>query len=270
MPALFNMWGRREALREGLEGLRAWRATGRRLPQARTVIRALEGYRSGQLAYSFGLMPTVSDIRTIAKEVRNGLKARRKIIRVSLRGQTERPHFVPWNGNSAYYGLWQMREVARYSRVDGAQVALKRPGLQSDSFQNAVERLIGVNGARLIWDVMPFSWAVDMVLSLDDMLDLLWCNSQTEYDITYWSSTSIQYERVVETFSRTQEEIPDGSDLMSIPPVQWSYSHYNRAIKAAPRLIDTLRFRARPMGVFLTALVAIGFLPENFRRARTF
>lgn len=234
---------------------------------ARETVRNLaKDYREGQLGTTFGILPTVSDVRTISEVLLDGIKARRTRIVRTLNGKTE----LDKNANSSYVstisGRWRRKEHVELFRVDGAVADLKRPDVQYSNMKNILNRLVGVNGAGLIWEVIPWSFVIDWFLSVDNALDTLWLQSQTDFDVSFWSSTKLSYRRSVEHQYVTPDSYPAGSVQLyrwASDPVWKEYSHYIRTPRPAPTAFESLGFRMGPKQGFLTILLALGLVPRS-------
>lgn len=153
-------------------------------------------------------------------------------------------------------------------RVDGMTAELKRPIVRNTSMRNMLNRLVGVSGARIIWDFVPWSFVVDWFLSVDDALDTLYLGAQTEYDIGSWSSTKLTYTREVSCGQLSIEEFFPANQMVFIeaPPLRAAYTHYNRTRRPIPTVLDSLRFRMGPKQGFLTVLLGLGLVPRSLAR----
>ena len=274
LPELFSLFTKRGPLYGGYEALRLYRRAQadlckrfRNRNARQTVFKLAKAFREGQLGESFGIMPTVSDALTISRLLREGVKRRQTRIVRTIRGLREQQ----LNATAPYeidgIGRWSRKEHVEITRCDGACADLVRPAYSNDAFDNYVKRLIGVNGAGLIWEVLPFSFVVDWFLSVDDALDTLWLANQSEYNVQYWSTTKILYHREVKAYQWTSEEVPVGASFMYkewASPVWAEYSHYNRTPRDQPSPLSSIRFRLGPQQGFLTLLIGLGLLPNSW------
>lgn len=276
LPALFSLFTKRGPLYGGYDALRKYRRAQsdlckrfRRRTARQTMFQLARAFREGQLGESFGIMPTVSDALTISRLLREGVKQRQKRIIRTIRD----PRELRLNATAPYdfdgIGRWRRKELVEYYRCDGACADLVRPAYMNDAFDNYVKRLVGVNGAGLMWEVLPFSFVIDWFLSVDDALDTLWLANQTEYNVQYWSTTKVLYHREVMGYQWTNEQVPVGHPFIykEWPSPVWAeYSHYNRIPRDPPSPLSSIRFRMGPRQGFLTLLIGLGLLPNSWAR----
>jgi hypothetical protein len=133
---------------------------------------------------------------------------------------------------------------------------------------------IGNNPAGLIWESTKLSFAIDWLLSLDNVLDLLWLRSQERFEVQYWSSLKYQYERKIRyqictvvtsadlPYIGTSEVQRRWSDTAH--PVISRYTSYQRWPRLAPDLESAVRARgANVKNLFLAALIALGVVGKR-------
>jgi len=165
----------------------------------------------------------------------------------------------------SYYRDARVVENMNGMRVDGGLVTINRPPLASDAFNqlsDAIDSYVGVNPIGLIWEVLPFSWAVDWLLSVDDVLDNLFLQASSRFNIQYWTSVKYQYDREVEyKFVEAVSGYPDMIEQLSqCRLLKQSVSYYLRDRVDPPSLIESSRLRGSSVyHVFLLGLVALGF-----------
>lgn len=227
----------------------------------------LDYLRKNQLGYSFGLMPTIGEIRAIAAAMKGGLKARNyrtsaTIIQSSSVTKNSTLEGLPDPVYSA-----SMREDVLIRRVDGMRATLRRRRYYSDFLESVLPALVGHNPMGSVWAAMPFSWCVDLFLSIDDVLDTLWCLKQTEYEIECWSSTKVLSSQafnfeVLEDMKGFYPSTPD-MILRGGQTMIQKVSLYERLPRSLPTPLSSVRARVGPMMGYLTALVALGFLPHG-------
>lgn len=279
LPSLANLFRRRGPVGLSAAALQKWLvarndllASYRRKNSFETIRKLSKAYRDGQLGYAFGIMPTVSDVATVSRILSNGVKPRStRIIRTIKQDKSIATNpismFVNRNVDTC-----ELREFVSVCRVDGGCAVLKRPRYSNPTFDNTVKRLLGVNGAQLIWEVLPFSFIVDWFMSVDDALDTIWLHSQTEYDVSFWSSTKLDYRRQVighEVLDSQVPALPSGSSAPLPYYRKWSdptwceYSRYKRTLREFPTPLSSMRFRLGPIQGFLTALIALGLVPNR-------
>lgn len=274
LPSLFSLFTKRGPLWGGYDALRKYRRAQndlcrrfRNRTARQTMFQLARAFREGQLGESFGIMPTVSDALTISRLLREGVKKRQtRIVRTIRDNREQRFNSVaPYDIDGI--GRWKRKEFVEYYRCDGACADLVRPAYTNDAFDNYVKRLLGVNGAGLLWEVLPFSFVVDWFLSVDDALDTLWLANQTEYNVQYWSTTKLLYHREIKAYQWTNEVVPPGAPFVykDWPAPVWAeYSHYNRTPRVPPSPLSSIRFRMGPRQGFLTLLIGLGLLPNSW------
>jgi hypothetical protein len=255
------------------------RVTFRRSDLKKHMVYARKGFISwlanNQLGYSFGLMPTIGDIRAIAESLKKGLKERKNRTTATIIGHEERLYNLPLWPDAAIINRAIGLEKFAISRVDGVRATLlKKLKLTSDTFDQFVTATLGINGATVLWNCVPFSWVADILWSLDDCLDNLWASSQTDYALEYWSSTTTKYERAIEAFTY--------GDVVGVPPkaatylesyvgpLKCEFQEYKRDPRPSPAVLSGVRQRVTPSNVYLTSLVALGLIGRfNVSSART-
>jgi len=278
-PQLFDMFRKRNRLatKAGLDWIAAavsdrpkWRAMRALTPKGYASAAFCKWLANNQLGYSFGLAPTVGDALAIANALRHGLKPRSFRTTVTIKQSKEYYKTVLLDGVGPQVHSAFCAENCTVNRVDGCRATLRRRSYYSDVFNKIIPALIGHNPANMIWRALPFSWCVDLVLSIDDVLDSMWCQAQTEYELNYWSSHKVVS---TQTFgfnvrSDYSGSYPDGlvevlgsnGDMTRVVKV---YNRYNRE---PPNPLQSVRANVSPMMGYLTALVALGFLPNRNKR----
>lgn len=263
-PALAKMFTRRGPL-AGMVG--ALRDLGRSRNRSSTLKRLLRAYRDGHLGYSFGLMPTIGDMQSIAREIGRVPMKRARVFNVTTRGHVERSEgktVVSYNSGYMYDNLY-MRQTVTSDRVDGCRVTMRKYldfGEAGELVASYTNKFIGVNPMALMWEVVPFSFAVDWLLAVDDVLDSLWCNNQDQYELAYWYSVKSVYRRDVSWREYRPLEIYQTRTLLShqVPPLSVKWSSYRRNRMDPPSPLDMVRAKgANIKNVFLLALIALGF-----------
>lgn len=227
----------------------------------------LDYLRRNQLGYSFGLMPTIGEIRAIAAALKGGLKARNYRTSATIIQSSSVTKNSTLEGLPAPVSFASMREDVLIRRVDGMRATLRRRRYYSDFLESVLPALVGHNPMGSLWAAMPFSWCVDLFLSIDDVLDTLWCLKQTEYEIECWSSTKVLSSQtfnfeVLEDMKGFYPSAPD-MILRGGPSMIRKVSLYERLPRSLPTPLSSVRARVGPMMGYLTALVALGFLPHG-------
>lgn len=205
-------------------------------------------YREGHLAYTFGIMPTVSDMTNIVKSLKNGLKDFKTYKSVTLGGDRSGHKRVSL-GDQAWHTNLSMLEEVTHSRTDGVRLLYKKPrntGEYYDKLLNIWQRTVGCNPMGLIWEVLPFSFAVDWIITIDQLLDLLWLNNQTSYSVQYWTTIKSTYTRTL-LYGSPGEAIRNTSGFLEIvgfaqPSNVLTYSHYDRQTVPPPAPMESIQF----------------------------
>ena len=224
-----------------------------------------------QLGYSFGLAPTVGEVRDIVKSLQKGDLGKRNFRTTATIIQDDE-----YNKTSTLEGLpvpiysAQCREKVLIRRVDGMRATLRRRRFYSDFLENVLPALVGHNPMGMIWAAMPASWCVDLLLSIDDVLDTLWCQKQTEYELECWSSVKVLSTQEFDSSVLTNHSGNYSSavirTLESGPLLRKETSLYERTPRSLPTPLSSVRARVGPWMVYLTALVALGFLPRRNKK----
>lgn len=271
LPSLFAMFNKRNllSLPNGIRWLTGWTADSRgRSAITRTGMASkafLDWLRNNQLGYSFGLLPTIGDTRDIHEELKKGLRSRNLRETATIVGKTAKTFRTNLYSGTGITGGHIIEDFS-VLRVDGVRSTLVKPRFKSEAFGNFVTQTLGINGAAVIWEAIPFSWCVDWFLSVDNVIDNIWAQSQDEYRLEYWTSTKHQYERRVR-YSYLQNI---GGDQPSIVKqesdgglLRCSFSDYNRNPRAQPSPMSGAHSRLTPKKVYLMALVALGFASKS-------
>ena len=272
LPELFDLFKRRNllALPRGARWVTGWNMDGmgrNMIDRTGMASKAFLRYLSANyLGYTFGLAPTVGDVAAICSSLKNGLKARKNRVTATIVGGKQSVYDAKlWSGTGMVSG--RLQERFQKDRVDGVRATLVRPMYGSDFFNRMLTALLGINGATALWEAVPFSWAVDYFLSIDAVLDILWCQSQTEYRLEYWSSEKVRYERLVD-YSYISQWQGNGTFATPVyadgPTVRAEYSNYERTPRVQPSAFDGLRSRLSPTKVFTMAMVAIGLVKGSY------
>lgn len=281
IPKLAELFQKRNRLNTkiGLDWIMGQYAGGRMRPWTRLTACGPNGYASkaflqwlshNQLGYSFGLAPTVGDVLSIASTLRKGLKPKTFRTTVTIKQSKEFQQTVSLDGVGLQVKRAQCVDHCTVSRVDGVRATLRRPRYYSDIFNRIIPALIGHNPANMIWRAIPFSWCVDLVLSIDDVLDTLWCQAQTEYELEYWSSvkrlSTQSFGFDVRKDYRGEYPLPPQETLDSDGVMTKVVSVYDRFNRVPPAWNQSVRASIGPKMGYLTALVALGFIPSMNKR----
>lgn len=232
LPDLANMLGKRNRLstKEGLEWIRAFATDRTKYKMMRALSPKgfaprmfVDWLRENQLGYSFGLAPTVGEVRSICESLKKGPKKRNFRTTATIVQDRKYDQNVMLDGLPSPVVSGRMSETVTVRRVDGVRATYRRPKYNTSFFNNTIPMLLGHNPANMIWAAIPWSWAVDLILNIDDVLDSLWCQSQTEYDLEYWSSLKVLSDQ---TFSFRVRDGFGGTYPPNNPPLE-SYHEEN-------------------------------------------
>jgi hypothetical protein len=267
-PQLFRLFQRRGAIRQGLGLLTALGRSGAGVNNpvfGSTMKRLSKLYREGHLGIEYGLFPTVREVRNVYRELAKRKRSKHSEFSVTVRGQTQRTK-RSYSGSGANYFAAEIIEDLQANRVDGAHVSYERP--HTDFFQKFEEferRYIGVNPLGIIWEVLPLSFCLDWIFSIDDMLDTLWLNSQSRYEVHYWTSVKLEHKS---SFKLDYIRSVQGSGTLGnhtveyakAPEVDSSVKSYVRTRREPPSPLSSARLRgANVYNLYLAGLIALGF-----------
>jgi hypothetical protein len=271
------MFSSRKALFQNIGKLGTfWRYQGRNRPDfgPKMLKDLARGFRDGQLSYSFGLMPTVGDLRNIASELRRKRK-RASSFSVTVRDQHTKTLEKVHGSVDPVCGRVSINEERVGSRTFGARVKYSVPGAEAytDFFRKWGEferRFIGANPAALIWEAIPFSFAIDWLLSIDNVLDALWLDNYPGVSVEYWQSEKRSANRRLSyqicTGLNDNGPFPYGSvqNIESLkkwenaPPHVDTVSHYTRNRRDAPSALSQVKVRGGIKQMYLLSLIALG------------
>lgn len=270
MPDLYRSFiGRRSLVNQSLKVLRDLRSRYRNVPAI--LAQLIKLYREGQLAWTFGIMPTVQDCVNIAKAAKKGIKIPDGAS-VTIRESKQ------WSNVGRLAPSWPVTESACYIDKDvtdvwGCRIKILENKNVSESMRNLerkIDALVGHNPAAIIWEALPFSWCVDWLVSVDSILDNIYLNSNPMFQVQYWTSHKLVAKRRIEMKVMRErvwgmKENPSGPwdyervDYDGGEHTQ-SYSGYSRVACGAPNPLKSARFRLTPQKAWIGLLVALGFL----------
>jgi hypothetical protein len=264
MPATYGMFVGRNKLVSQLKNL-AFTPKNilRRTLSGRQAFKLLS---DAQLGYSFGIAPTIRDARAITKEIlRHGGKAKSVSGTTTLVGKAKGSVWVGshWGSpRSGVIGDKRLSSRGDAQRVDGCRWTIDRPQYNTDFFQHAddfMRRFGGQNPLGLIWEVLPLSFTVDWLLSVDDVLDNLWLSKSSTIQTEFWSSLKTSKTWMVEYKTGVAVERTGSVIWSSFVPLTSSYSHYNRTRRGSPSLVSSARLRGASLwNLYHIALIALG------------
>jgi hypothetical protein len=273
LPSLYRMFTKRGALGRNLNRLHRYMQGALKTSSSRTVMKDLaRGFREGQLQWSFGIMPTIGDMRDIHEELKRRAPRKRRTSVTVKDSYTTNSRFIRNNG--ALSGIDQLEQTEKSERVWGARIEYNPPENRylTDFFaglENGINEYIGMNPLTVIWEAIPFSFAVDWLLSVDRLLDTIWLNNNPNVVCQYWKSEKIsldqkfscQYLSLYQT--STNQHISDYTvreSKLSDSEFRGTCSAYNRMKMDAPSPLQALELRAGLKQVYLAALIATGFI----------
>jgi len=268
-PQLFRLFSPRGS---PVEAIRAVEKTVRTAKGAADAAKKLaRAIREGSLGWGFGLAPTIADAKNIANEVRRGArKSRRTEFSVAVSGSGLDTYTASVRGPyyKSSYESCNMNERIEAIRIDGCHVIDTRPPFAYEVFNDlsdAIDRYAGHNPAGLLWEVIPYSWAVDWFLSLDNVIDSLFLRMQNRFELHYWSSTKIEYTRRHDVYFcsnisgaypgpvDTSPKYYDKTDLVV------KSSIYERSVAEPPNPLTSLQLRGTSLtGWYYGLCVAMG------------
>jgi hypothetical protein len=280
LPTLVQMFRRREALARSLDSIYKWYS--QRGPKGYALtkldfVNAAKAFREGNLNWFFGISPTWGDVKAINKELRKP-RSFRKNVTATIRDYETYPEYK--TGTASNGGSRSFRAVRSRTRVFGARLTFngnQEPYLTEffNKWQQFEDRFIGANPAAIIWEAIPFSFAVDWFLSIDNLLDNLWLNNQPRHSVTYWKSVKDVFETTLQWQYISKYERPGLpgevpiAEFTTAEPQTERLTRYKRQPSAAPNALSQLKPRAGTKQLYQLALLAIGIRgPLSGRTAR--
>lgn len=271
LPGLFRMFTRRGEF--GRELLRQWKNLRygdlSYFSSSQGVKNFMKQYREGHLGYAFGIAPTVRDALSVTEEILRKRQQKKVQFIVTLKGRDDKTSqkFDPARGS---YINGQLFEVAAKLRVDGARVTYRRPPGTSefyDQMEQFKNRWLGANPLGNIWEVLPLSFCVDWLLSIDQVIDSLWLQNQSTYQIEYWSSVKTAYHQsyACEVPIKVSGVYPVPEyEYSKIGPVINEFESYGRELREPPNPLSSVRIRgANVYNTYLAILIALGLRRSN-------
>jgi hypothetical protein len=224
----------------------------------------------------FGLLPTVSDIRRVVKEL-DDQKSRRIVVTVSNRDNFTGLPVSQKSMTNVMFPYLEHTLRATVQRTGGLRLSVDRPTYQSEAFRKAadyVERLTGANPLQSIWQMVPWSFVVDYLLSVDDLLDRAWVLSNPEFNSCYWVTRKVIREETIAAkyyggFKPTRRLLTQPitpysallTDEQTIAIVN-TYSRFTRSISSKPNLFQGYKIarKASPGRLYRSFLLALGLM----------
>lgn len=272
LPALARMFVARNGLLRNLIKYGVGHFASGDFPRA--MQRLVSLYREGQLTWSFGIMPTIQDLKNISDCLRKPLKDKRKVLTVTIIGSGQKSSSTMiCNPGVSTYALARVVEASdriRIGRVDGVRCTFERSPIQfSNDLQAMIDKCVGVNPMGLIWEVLPFSWAVDALLKIDDALDNLWLASNSSINSEFWSSTTTEFSRTMQWAPITgivptitlpgQSTLETYEERLGSSSSEFRKREYSRGRRLPPTVGDSIRLFTGAKSLYMLFLVALGF-----------
>lgn len=271
LPELFRQFASRKGITRGVVDLLTKRVglLHDKKSLKKFISEANRLHREGVLATTFGLLPTVRDVRNLTKELSraSGMFSRNKVITVAKRSVDSYHGTAYCTPNGFVHGSGVMVESGAVTRIDGGRCVYHRPPCTSDSYEKLsamMDRLVGVNPVGLAWEVLPYSFMFDWLLAIDDILDSLWLNSQSRFDVSYWTtvkrshrgSIHLNYCNGVEAVWPQSFKPQYGAAM----DVDCDITSYQRSLTDAPSISNVMRAKgANLRNIYLGLLIALGF-----------
>lgn len=278
LPDLYKLFTTRGDLGKGLKNIGRLGEAARpyinklaqaasRKTRAKAYADLMRNVAGTQLAYIFGFAPTIGDVYKINASIKKGIRKRTTELSVALLGsRSANPETTDVRGSLAsLYKDLKLAETLRCDRVDGCHVIVHRPLYQTDAFQaldDWMRRYVGSNGMGVIWEVIPYSFAIDWFLGIDDVLDSLFLRKNNEYEQHYWTSSKYAYSGDVKgQYAWDFEQVYPAltPKWKAIDTVTISQTHYSRSGCEAPSVLDSIRLKGLNLyNLYKLALIALG------------
>jgi hypothetical protein len=269
IPTLVKMFKRREALARSLESVYAWYS--QRGPKGFKVgkqdfVNAARAFREGNLNWFFGIAPTWGDVKNINKELRKP-RSFRKNVTATVRDYESFP--VSKTGTDSNGGRRSFVLSRSRTRVFGARLTFngnQEPFMTEffQKWQSLEDRFTGANPLATIWEAIPFSFAVDWLLSIDNLLDALWLNNQPRHSVSYWISkkdvleTNLQWQYMTEIRGEGNSSLVPTPTFADAGPQIERLSYYTRQPSAPPSALSQVKARGGTKQLYLLTLIALG------------
>lgn len=184
------------------------------------------------LEFSFGIQPAISDITQICHTLNGKLDKAPGVSRVSYKFADR--EVVQYDENVAPNGIeggatLRTRRNIRYSR--NYQLGLKRDYPSLSKLETPIQNLIDYSRFDLgevlptVWEAIPFSWLIDYVTNVGDLLG---CSFDYNQSVMYGSTTS-KIESHVLRFASKAWAAPTGR-LVAFDPEVFN-THYDKLVR---------------------------------------
>lgn len=142
----------------------------------------------------FGLFPTVNETRQLASELAAQRKKRSEFTVTERLDTRAKPGNVTANG----YGVCSkivLTDTSYCTSVVGARVGVVHNPYVSQEVSNVntwLDQHLGYNPMSPVWAIIPFSFVVDWLFGVDNMLDAAFLSTTKKVDIQWWRSTKLE------------------------------------------------------------------------------
>jgi len=235
------------------------------LTTIKAIASALGVTKEAYLSYVFCIAPTIDDTVKLVNEVsRSGSRGVRSVI-VRAKGRYTSALPSKQQGRSSTMYVEAAGQLTIESeRLDCLKVDWKR-NVASTPFlkqsQEFMERYSGRNQLGLLWEVMPISFMIDWLVSIDDVLDTMWLNTHAEYNTLYWT-TNVASAILDVRFTPVTTQSPFGVlGGTSVSNMTSKVRFYERTRRDPPSPLSSIRMRGdNAKALFHSLLIGSGLL----------
>lgn len=230
-----------------------------------------------QLTWAFGINPTVKDVKQICQEVAKPHRFRKTVVasvidRYSLPIKSD-------EYNDPLFGKQSVQLTQESMRVWGGVCEVKKDYAKYGSLESLakfIDQYLGANPMASIWAVMPWSFCIDWVFGIDNVLDNYFLNNNPDYKVEYWSSRKVTKRAIY------RSEYPVDFESVKVPYLtsyasalikytmataecERSYSRYQRSRRDPPSLLSSVKLfgRMNAKTSYLSVLLASGLVSRS-------
>jgi hypothetical protein len=255
-----------------------WNQLGNRYRKKRPLKRELRDQvlsaAEAQLLWSFGIAPTISDVKAIVREIRHGSKG------YPAKGVTSGASAVSTttsNGAvSVYKNVFNVTTRVVTTRTDTVTVRVtkvKPKGVTArmNDINDKIDRYLGANQAGNIWAVVPFSFMIDWLVSIDDYLDEVFLKNSPYLKSVWCYSRKLEHHTYADGDYRSgalanKGDSPALQFVFSPLHIEELASRFIRDPMVSPDTISLLpRSRASIKKTYLASLIALGVFSNRPR-----
>lgn len=273
-PGMFDYQSRRKRIGDAFTGHRLSDSpTWRRFLKLSDKVRPLKGskrllqfgrlLRDEGLGWAFGWSPTLQDMRNISRELPRAWKKKDEELQpFTVRSKSLIPPVIV---QGSYADRYYNTDILSGVKVAGIRVVPPKPQEyyynQVRAFDKLVQELNG-NPLSTIWEAVPWSFAIDWFLSVDDLINDAWLR-KSGWNVQPWVSQKKTSERT------WRHDINIGVNSFTgdwiTTPITWSHSRtiYHRTKAQLPGLLSNIRFRAGPKQALLGTLLGWGIIDRR-------